>query len=562
MKNHIRLCLIPLIVIISWIVSISCVIAQEVSHPEPAVKEETQVQETLPDEYPVILNNKVLFVFKNAVGPITAKKRAHDTSEKLEKIAKDYSLQLDKITVLTYDEGMFVQLGEISILFITSLDAKNNKTTKLELANQYIASIKKGITDYRKDYSFNNILMGLLYTFIATLFLIGTFRFIIFVIKNLSTFIENRYEAGYIQSLHFQKFQILSSRKILLSLKLFINIVLILLLLLIIGIYLSVVLSFFPWTASQSGQFLSQTHHIVSTIISALVSYLPSLLMILVILTISLFIIKFLKVIFSEIKKGTIEFTWFYPDWADTTKNLLTILVVCFTVALVYPYLPGSDTKIFKGVSILIGVLFSIGSTSALANIISGIILTYTRAFLIGERVEITGYKGDVVAKTLFVTRLKTFKNEIVSIPNSKVISSEIKNFNTLGKQGDLILYTEITIGYDVPWQKVHQLLINAALETTNIIREKTPYVLQKSLNDFTITYEINVFTDKPEFMPLIYSELHQNIQNKFNEAGVEIMSPTFHSLRDGNKTTIPDTYLKEDYSRPSFKVNIEENKG
>jgi small-conductance mechanosensitive channel len=191
------------------------------------------------------------------------------------------------------------------------------------------------------------------------------------------------------------------------------------------------------------------------------------------------------------------------------------------------------------------------------ANVVAGTILTYTRAFEIGDRVRIADTVGDVIEKTLLATRVQTVKNEIVTVPNALVLGSHITNFSgsPSPRAQPLILHTTVTIGYDAPWRMVHELLIAAALRTSGIQKNPNPFVLQTSLDDFYVHYQINAYTAEPGRMTLIYAELHQNIQDCFNEAGVEIMSPHFSSLRDGNRKAVPGDYLPKTYAAPMFRV-------
>ena len=158
--------------------------------------------------------------------------------------------------------------------------------------------------------------------------------------------------------------------------------------------------------------------------------------------------------------------------------------------------------------------------------------------------------------KTLLVTRIRTIKNVDITVPNAMVLSSHITNFSSSAQDYGLILHTTVTIGYDAPWRQVHELLIAAAQATGNILEQPVPFVLQTSLDDFYVSYQINAYTDKPSVMARTYSELHQNIQEKFNEGGIEIMSPHYSTLRDGNQTTIPESYLPESYKQPTFRVS------
>ena len=220
-----------------------------------------------------------------------------------------------------------------------------------------------------------------------------------------------------------------------------------------------------------------------------------------------------------------------------------------------YPYIPGSDSLAFKGVSVFIGVLFSLGSQSSVSNIIAGFTLTYRRAFKVGDRVRIADFTGDVLQTRLQVTILRTIKNEEIVVPNSMIINSHVINYSAEARERGLILHTTVTIGYDAPWRKVHELLLKAAEGTKGLLREPVPFVLQRSLDDFYVTYELNAYTENPQGMDQVYSNLHQNIQDAFNDAGMEIMSPHYTQVRDGNRAAIPDSYLPENYEPGALRI-------
>jgi len=254
-------------------------------------------------------------------------------------------------------------------------------------------------------------------------------------------------------------------------------------------------------------------------------------------------------------------YPWFYQEWVHPTIRLAIFLIIAVACVVAAPYLPGSNSPAFQGVSLFLGALLTLGSSSAIANAIAGVILIYTRAFRMGDLVEINNTMGQVEEKTLFVTRILTFKQEMITIPNSAVLGSNVTNFSAILREsnGHLLLHTTITLGYDVPWRKIHDVLVQAAESTIYILPEPHPFVLQTSLNDFNVAYELNAYTDHPEQMPVIYSALHQNIQDYCNQAGIEILSPTYASIRDGNHSTIPSNYLPADYTAPTFRMRSQD---
>jgi small-conductance mechanosensitive channel len=301
--------------------------------------------------------------------------------------------------------------------------------------------------------------------------------------------------------------------------------------------------SIFPWTRGLADKLFNYILSPVKNIFSAVIDYIPNLFTIAVIYLSIHYTVKFFKFLASEIENGALVISGFYPDWAMPTFNIVRVLLYAFMFVTIFKYLPGSDSPVFQGVSVFLGILFSLGSSSAISNAVAGMVITYMRPFKVGDRIKIGEITGEVVGKSILVTRIRTIKNEDITVPNSTVLSSYTLNYTTSAKDLGLILHTSVTIGYDVPWKKVHELLLNAAKATDGIIQDddtKKPFVLQTSLDDFYVSYQINGYTENSHRMASIYSPLHQNIQDQFNEAGIEILSPHYKAERDGNGSTIP----------------------
>ncbi|NEO84386.1 MAG: mechanosensitive ion channel family protein [Spirulina sp. SIO3F2] len=278
-----------------------------------------------------------------------------------------------------------------------------------------------------------------------------------------------------------------------------------------------------------------------------------------IVVIIAYYAIRVLRLIFTEIGRETITIPGFYPDWANPTFRLTFVLIIALALVICFPYLPGFNSPAFQGVSLFLGVLFSLGSTAVVANIVAGIILIYTRSFQEGDHVKIAEVVGDILEKNLLVTRIVTPKNVSVTIPNAAVLGSNIINYSGAARDRripPLILHTTITLGYDVPWRKVEDVLIAAAAATPDLLTDPSPFVLQTSLDDFYVSYELNVHTESPNQIPRIYSNLHKNIQDGCNAADIEILSPHYSAVRDGHHITIPADYLPQDYEPPSFRVH------
>ncbi len=365
------------------------------------------------------------------------------------------------------------------------------------------------------------------------------------------------WEGTFIHSVRLRTMEIIPARNIISSLVLVAKIVQTILLLLLAYVTLTTIFTFFGFTKTWSAALLTYLAHPLTSLASAVLNYLPNLFFILVIGVVTNYVLRFIKLIFQGLESNAIRFPGFYPEWSIPTYKIVRFLILAFVAVIVFPYLPGSNSPAFQGISIFLGILFSLGSSSAIANIVAGVVLTYMRPFRPGDRVKIADAMGDVVEKTLLVTRIRTVKNVDISIPNAMVLGSHIINYNSSSAEKGLILHTSVTIGYDVPWRRVHELLLSAARGTPSILPDPPPFVLQAALDDFYVRYELNAYTDRPNEMSRTYSALHQSIQDSFFDAGVEICSPHFTALRDGNAASIPQDHLPAGYKAPAFRIHL-----
>lgn len=283
----------------------------------------------------------------------------------------------------------------------------------------------------------------------------------------------------------------------------------------------------------------------LENIATGVLGYLPNLITIIVIVLVLKYTMGTLKYLFAKVEAGKLNIPGFYPEWARPTYNLLKFFLYLMGLVVISPYLPGAGSAAFKGITIFVGFLVSLGSSSYVGNVVAGLIITYMRTFQEGDRIKVDNIVGDVIEKNLLVTRLKTPKNERITIPNSRILSGSVINYTFSAKEYKVIVYTSITIGYDVDWHVVQRLMIEAAKAIDEISDTPEPFVRQKSLDDFYVSYEINAYTTHEKRIQKILSALHENIQEKFHSEGVEIMSPHYRVNRDDMSPAIPKDYLK-----------------
>lgn len=525
-----------------------------------AQKDSTQTSKIVtvnlkPKGYPVHPFKDTLFNVYNKVGSFSAESRAKAITEKIRKLYEDSFFDKDSISVVPSDISQDIMYkNDVVIMSILDIDAKAENQTATYIAKRNLNLIKRAIIYQNENYSMLPkrlgytalliLIIGLILYFVGKIFN----RIKLYILKN-----SDRYFKGFT----YNNINILSPQKqqfLLMKLYGFIKAIA---LILIVYLSLPVLFSIFPATEAYTTTLLRWILSPAKLAVMGFVGFLPSLVTIIVIIIIFKYAIKVIKFFFDEIKKENIKIDGFYNDWAMPTFNIIRLLMLAFMVVIIFPYLPGSDSPIFKGVSVFVGVLFSLGSSNAIANMVAGLVITYMRPFKIGDFIKIGDVSGEVIEKTALVTRVRTPKFEDITIPNATVLSSTSTNYssNTKHANNGLLIHTTVTIGYDVPWKDIYKALIDAALKTEMVEQTPAPFVLQTSLDDFYVSYQINVYTKEPTKQPRIYSSLHQNIQDSFNAAGIEIMSPHYNALRDGNTTTIPENYLNKDYESPTFNI-------
>jgi small-conductance mechanosensitive channel len=506
-------------------------------------------------EAPVVFSGKTLFLIREKVFSYSQEARALAISDRLARFARDPLFHPERITAVDEEFTTNIVSDDHLIMVVTEMDAAKEGKSRQQLAGEYAVLMRTTLQEDIRVRSTKNILLAILYAIAATVAAIVLVVAIIRALRKVQGRIES-WQGETADSRQNQSVEFFRSKLLLPVTSFIIKALRLLLIVAVLYLYVPLELSFFPGTRGMAATVFGYILTPFKTIWQSFSDYLPNLFFVAAIMVISWYAMKFVRLMFAELGKGNIVIRGFDPDWAGQTSRIVNFLVIVLAAVVAYPYLPGSKSEAFKGISIFLGVLFSLGSTSAVANMVSGVILTYTNAFKIGERVRIGENFGDVLSKSLLTTRINTPKNVIVTLPNATVLGSHIANYSQMARNQSLILHSSITIGYDAPWRTVHELLVAAAGTTENILPDPPPFVLQTALNDFYVTYELNAHTDKPLLMLETYSELHQNIQDRFNEAGVEIMSPHYAQIRDGNRTTIPDTYLPDGYQAGGIRIS------
>lgn len=304
--------------------------------------------------------------------------------------------------------------------------------------------------------------------------------------------------------------------------------------------YLTLITGFFKATRGLATAGLRWLFSSMAQLGGLVWACVPGFVAIFFIAFITMQILKLLHLIMGAVERGSISLPWFHRDWASPTDKLISFLLVALAVVLGAPFLPGFDTPAFQGVSVFLGLLLSLGSTAAVANVVAGVTLIYMRACRPGDRVKIGEIEGIVLETGLLVTRIKTMENRVITMPNGLMLSQPIINLTSLAQAEGVGMSVDLTLGYDLDWRMVHKLLLAAAGKTEGLAGHPAAFVLQSELGDFSVAYRLQAFTRDPVNLPRIHSNLRANVLDTFAEAGVEILSPVYEANREGTGPVIP----------------------
>lgn len=497
--------------------------------------------------YPVTgFFNDTLFLLYSKLGGFSPKDRADAVTNRIKKLGSDINFDINSLKVENAETTHDIVFGQSIIMSITETDALWNDTSKEELAKQYRDTISTAVVRYKEETNYFNLAKKVGLAILVLLIIVVLIKYISKLFDYTAIKIQLQKNKK-IKGIEIRNYTLFDAERQINLLLLINKVIKWFIVILTIYISLPILFGIFPWTEHFAATLFGYILNPLKNILLSFWNYLPDLITTIVIIIVFRYFLRGIRYLKEELAQGNLVLTGFYRDWAEPTYQIVRILLIAFMVVVIWPYLPGSDSEIFKGVSVFLGFLFTFGSAGSLSNIIAGLILTYMRLFKIGDRVKIGEITGDVIEKSALVTRVRTVQNEIISIPNSTVMSSHTVNYSIDASEKGLIIHTTVSLGYEVPWKTVYAGLIDAALRTELVLKEPSPFVLQTGLEDFYVSYQINAYVREANQQGIIYSELRQHIQDVFNELGIELMSPHYRAQRDGSASTIPPEYFSKD---------------
>ena len=504
---------------------------------------------------PVIVEGDTLYYLFAKRGGHTPQQRAEMNAAAITELGKRFNLQPDSVYIDSSDIVTDLMYGNKVLSSFTDQDGLWEGCSRDQLA----AAKRKVIVDKLKvmkdEHSLWQLGKRILYFILVIVGQFLLFKLTIWLFNKLKARIQ-RLKDTKLKPISIQDYELLDTQKQVNLLVFLASLLRYAVMLLQLILTVPLLFAIFPQTKDLAYKLFSYIWDPIKSIFLGIVEYIPNLFTIFVIWLAVKYLVRLVRYLASEIQSERLKIGGFYADWAMPTFHIVRFLLYAFMIAMIYPYLPGSKSGVFQGISVFVGLIVSLGSSTVIGNIIAGLVITYMRPFKMGDRIKLNDTTGDIIEKTPLVTRIRTPKNEVVTVPNSFIMSSHTVNYSTSAREYGLIIHSEVSIGYDIPWRQVNQILIDAALNTPGVVDDPRPFVLETSLSDWYPVYQINAYIKQADKMAQIYSDLHQNIQDKFNEAGIEIMSLHYMAVRDGNETTTPKEYQKS--NNPSNKAGEE----
>ena len=498
---------------------------------------------------PVVVEGDTLFYIYAKRGGHTPQQRAVMNATAITELGKRFNLKPDSLYLESSDIVTDLMYGDKVLASFTDQDGLWEGRTRDQLAADKRHIVVDKLKDMKKEHSLWQLGKRIIFFVLVLLGQYLLFWATTWLFKKLKIRIQ-RLKDTKLKPISIQDYELLDTQKQVNLLIFLANILRYAFMLLQLVLTVPLLFSIFPQTEKLAYQIFSYIWNPVKSIFGGVIDYIPNLFTIFVICLAVKYLVRLVHYLATEVQSDRLKLNGFYPDWAMPTFHNIRFLLYAFMIAMIYPYLPGSDSGVFQGISVFVGLIVSLGSSTVIGNIIAGLVITYMRPFKLGDRIKLNDTTGNVIEKTPLVTRIRTPKNELVTIPNSFIMSSHTVNYSASARTYGLIIHAEVSIGYDVPWRKVHSLLLKAAQATQGVAADPEPFVLETELQDWYPVYQINAYITEADQLAQIYSNLYQSIQDVFAEADVEIMSPHYMAVRDGNETTIPKSGLKPEETK------------
>ena len=486
------------------------------------------IQQTTREGVPVMVANRQIIILRGPIAGYSARERAMGAMERIEQaLAGDSRLQ---VTTEDTSHGTRLLLGRSLAFTVTpvDIDVQAGETTQL-IAQAAVLRLELAIAEYREQRTPSYLAWSAAFAAAATM-LYGLLLWLIFRINGWVGRRLSASAATHSGKLHIGGLRLFNARQVFVSTRRVLTLIAWTVAIIFASAWLSFVLARFPYTRPWGEQLENRMLGLVTELLLAIVGALPGLTFAILIFLVARSLVRLAAIFFDQIEHSDRKLGWIDADTVRPTRRIFNFVVWVFALAIAYPYLPGAQTEAFTGLSVLVGLMISLGATSVIGQAFNGFILMYSRAYRPGDYVRIGESEGTIQSLGTFVTRIRTGLGEEVTLPNSTVMAAAIRNYSRSVPGAGCVLDICVTIGYSAPWRQVHAMLEEAARRTTEISANPAPFVRQTALSDYYVEYRLVSYTrlEDPVLRADALNHLHGNIQDVFNEHGVQIMSPHY----------------------------------
>lgn len=491
----------------------------------PEVAEEEEQVEPEIDIAPVTVDGEELFIVVGVTAD-PADERAADIASRIEEIAET-GQATPTIRIQKTEFGPAVYIDENYITTVTQADEEYEGQDAPVLAKRIGERVKAEILAYRERRTEEGITESYIaavgWTIAFLLITAGLWLVVRFLLRRVDKQI-----IAWVRRVESTTGKIARTEAIVSVTHMILRVLGFLLFVILLYRYLSQVLYSFPATRGLAAILLEYFTGPIFAVVDAIVGEIPDLIMLVIIFFITRYLLKIVRVIFENIELGLIKIEGFEAGWVWPTYRIAKVAVIIFGVVFAYPYIPGSGTTAFQGITIFLGVILSFGSSSVISNLLAGLFVIYRRSVNVGDWIKVNEKIGSVESITVLETLLRSVKNELISIPNSQLLGSEVVNYTRRGETEGILVHTRVGIGYEEPQQKVEAMLLEAVARTSGLRSKPPPFVLRSELADYAVVYEVNACPDELDALPRLESDLHANILDVFHENQVQIMTPSY----------------------------------
>jgi small-conductance mechanosensitive channel len=475
--------------------------------------------------------NRTIIVLRGPISGFSARERARSTMERIEQALAAEHLP-PVATAQTPEGNTRVLVGGKHAFLVTPIDIDEQAgETMAAVAKQAAERLQGAIRERREQATFSYLASAAGLAAAATLAAGLLLWLLVRVYRRVARLISET-AAAHSKTLQVGGVPLFSASHVLMLTRPLLRFGAWLAALLIVWVWLSFVLARFPYTRPWGEELGAHLLAILGQAGLATLDALPGLLLVLLVFVLARAVVRVLRFFFDQVEAGKIKLGMLDAETARPTRQILIVVVWVFALAMAYPYLPGASTEAFKGLSVLVGLMISLGGASIVAQAFSGLTLMYNGAFRAGDYVRLGEIEGTVVELGMFVTRVRTGLGEEITLQNSSVLSNPIKNYSRSYEGAGFVLDTTVTIGYATPWRQVEAMLLEAARRTEGVAEKPAPVVRQTELAEFHIQYRLVTYSAarQPRARAEVLSDLHANIQDVFNEHGVQIMAPNYEA--------------------------------